>query len=391
MMKKAYLLLLLLFLLPCAAQAQEAKDITHQSKILVQGGKKSREPMTDRKYMTSWVGKDQDEVDITIKLPEGETGGGLYICWGVRPESWTLYHDTQIAARSGGNGFAHEFVPFEGDSVRLSMRTPPGVRPSIVEMFVLSRGETPAWVQRWQPTQEKADLLVLVAHPDDELLFMGGTIPYYLHDRQKSVVVCYMTCANTMRQSEMLNGLWAMGVRHYPVIGAFPDSGAKNMEKMLAKWGGDQARAYAVELYRRFQPQVVLSHDVKGEYGHYAHMVCAQLAQYAAENAGNKEIFPESARQYGVWQASKLYLHLYPDNPIRMDWNQPLSSLGGKTPLEVAELGYAQHRSQRAQHKMGMDKNYDSSLFGLAYTLVGLDDRGNDFFENVPPRAELMK
>ena len=37
--------------------------------------------------------------------------------------------------------------------------------------FVFGEGELPDWVQRWEPTVEKADLLVLATHPDDELIF----------------------------------------------------------------------------------------------------------------------------------------------------------------------------------------------------------------------------
>lgn len=43
------------------------------------------------------------------------------------------------------------------------------------EVFVFSDGELPDWVQQWEPTPKKADLLLLVAHPDDELIFFGGS------------------------------------------------------------------------------------------------------------------------------------------------------------------------------------------------------------------------
>ena len=70
---------------------------------------------------------------------------------------------------------------------------------------------------------EKADLLFLIAHPDDELLFTGGAIPTYAVEKGKQVAVAYLTPSNTTRRSEALNGLWAMGVRNYPIFGEFSD------------------------------------------------------------------------------------------------------------------------------------------------------------------------
>ena len=74
----------------------------------------------------------------------------------------------------------------------------------INEVFVFGDGDLPDWVQRWEPTPEKADLLLLVAHPDDELIFFGGTIPTYAVERGMNVVVAYMSYSNTTRRSELL-------------------------------------------------------------------------------------------------------------------------------------------------------------------------------------------
>lgn len=84
------------------------------------------------------------------------------------------------------------------------------------EVFVFSDGDCLDWVQQWEPTPKKADLLLLVAHPDDELIFFGGTIPTYAVEKNMNVVVAYMSYSNTTRRSELLNGLWHMGLRQYP-------------------------------------------------------------------------------------------------------------------------------------------------------------------------------
>lgn len=63
----------------------------------------------------------------------------------------------------------------------------------IAEIHLFGEGELPSWVQTWKPFEGKADLLVLSAHGDDELLFFGGVIPYYAGEKQMNVIVCYLT------------------------------------------------------------------------------------------------------------------------------------------------------------------------------------------------------
>jgi len=62
----------------------------------------------------------------------------------------------------------------------------------INELIVLSSGERPDYIQVWEPTFEKADLLLVIAHPDDEYIFFGGVIPYYGAEKGKDVLVAYI-------------------------------------------------------------------------------------------------------------------------------------------------------------------------------------------------------
>lgn len=240
-------------------------------------------------------------------------------------------------------------------------------------------------MQRWNPTPQYADLMFLVAHPDDELLFMGGAIPTYAVEQQRKVVVAYMCHSNTTRRSELLNGLWAMGVRDYPVIGDFWDSYTTSLKVARKKWEQNKALAYVVELYRKYRPKVVVTHDFDGEYGHGMHKLTAELAQQAYVKAADSEAFPDSLKIYGEWQVQKLYAHLYPENQIKFDWTVPLQSMGGKSSIELATEAYALHVTQRGT-KFTMETTaveYDNSLFGLVASEVGLDVRHDDFLENV--------
>lgn len=375
---------LLLPAVPARAVAQEARDITRKCRLIMPGGVKSRDSVTDKMYKTAWVSAKGRKTSIRIELPSGFEGGGLYLCWGKRPESWTLYQDGQEVARSDSYGFAHEYVPVTGGgTLRLSMQASEKTKITLGELFVLEGENPPDWAQRWQPTHETADLMVLVAHPDDELLFMGGAIPYYELVRNKRVVVCYLTCANHLRQSEMLNGLWSMGIRHYPVIGHFADQSLGTKAKTYRLWGKDKVQNYVVELVRKYKPKVLIGHDVNGEYGHAAHRVASELAAYVFEAAAKDTVHTKSAKEYGTWEISKLYLHLLKKDAVEMDWKTPYDELGGKTPLQLAEEAFKLHRSQQKRHRMGLNSNYDSTKFGLAGTRVGKDEKKNDFFEHI--------
>ena len=256
---------------------------------------------------------------------------------------------------------------------------------ALSELFVTAGAEPPPWVQRWAPPLERADLLVLVAHPDDELLWMGGALPYYAAGRGMDVAVAYMTGSNYLRRSEGLNGLWAADIRHYPHVAGFKDRRAEGARGTMALWGGEEkAVGYVTALIRRLRPRVMLSHDLNGEYGHPAHKATAQAAVTAAENAHRSDFHPDSAGAYGLWRPLKLYLHLYPEDRILMDWETPLASLGGRSPLDVAADAFRMHASQKNNWRIEATGPLSASDFGLFQSLVGEDRHQDDFFENVP-------
>ena len=383
------LLLLLTGLLPVSAVAQEGREITGKCHITMPGRRAERNKAFDRKYKSAWTRMGTRATHIEIALPKGTKQGGVYLCFAKEPKRLRLLQgkDETLLHESEGPGFAHQYIPFEGNGRLLLEMEPVGKEGmAISELYVFSGEQPPDWVQRWQPRLERADLLVLVAHPDDELLWMGGAIPFYAQERGKDVAVAYMTCANAMRRSEMLNGLWAAGIRHYPYIGAFRDKRMPTMRDSWRIWGGEEhVTAHVADLYRRLKPQVVISHDLKGEYGHPAHIITARAATAALEAAADATRFPQSAAAHGTWDVPKLYLHLYEDNALEIDWRRPIAAMGGKTALAICEEAFQQHRSQRANFAVKVDGKYSAARFGLYRTLVGLDRDRDDFFENIPP------
>ena len=178
-----------------------------------------------------------------------------------------------------------------------------------------------------------------------------------------------------------------------PVIGNVWDKYSKKLDTAYKAWGKTATYKYVTGLFRTYRPEVVVTHDVNGEYGHGAHRACADACRicvsYAADEAKWKDL-GES------WQVKKLYLHLYNENAMVMDWDAPMASFGGMTGFEAAEGMYAFHVSQHAagqKNEKGVFEVFrveprDSACscyrFGLAFSMVGEDVFKNDFFENIP-------
>ena len=385
-------LLTLLALSLSVAFAAEANDITEDCKFKVCSSGRKYTLMTDKKYTSYWESNKIKTPWIAITAPEGKPIAGLYVCFGNMPESWEIQTSDDgkdwFTAVPGDTRFLHAYIalPQPAQHVRLAVTSEKKTALRINDLFVLSEGDLPDWVQVWQPTEEKADILFLSTHPDDELIFFGGAIPTYAVEQQRKVVVAYFTRSNTTRSSELLNGLWHMGVRTYPVIGNFKDSYAKNLKAAYKSAGGKgKVNEWIVGLYRQYKPEVVVTQDTNGEYGHKQHMMIADAAQNCIALAANEDEFTASTIAYGTWQVKKLYLHLYPENQITFDWTVPLKSMNGATGIELAEEAYTLHKTQ-ASSGMSVTETgtkYDNRVFGLAFTTVGEDVRKDDFLENI--------
>ena len=259
---------------------------------------------------------------------------------------------------------------------------------SIGEVALYSAGSLPEGVHDWQPPAEKADLLVISAHCDDELLYFGGTIPTYAGERGLTVQVAYMANEERLRMDEAMNGLWLCKVTNAPVLVGMKDAYTETLEAAEKRWGRDETVAAIVTLIRRFKPEVIVTHDLEGEYGHGAHRLTASCTLEAVSAAADGSLYPESAEQYGAWQTKKLYLHLYDTGAITMDWRVPLAAFDGLTALDIANQAYDCHVSQQEFHQNVYDTgDFTSAEFGLAYTQVGQDEAGGDFFEHILPEA----
>lgn len=379
----------LLLAAPTFSRAEEetsAQDVTTRSESAAKEDGKAVKRTRDGKLET---------------YAEYEPGQAFSLVWDAEAHVRTVYvkwyaqPDCAILVQADENGLELSRETLENPNYNdcyailpeartLSLSCESGMQ--IAELSLYSEGTLPEGVYDWLPPVDKADLLVVSAHCDDELIYFGGTIPYYAGEKGLAVQVAYMANADRARVDEALNGLWHAGVRNAPVFLPLKDVYTETLRLALLNWGEEETTKTLVGLIRRFRPEVIVTHDLEGEYGHGAHRATAYCMMQAVPQAASEAAFPDSAAEYGVWQAQKLYLHLYPENMITMDWNTPLSAFGGKTALEIANEAYHMHVSQLEYHKnVAEDGDYSSLLFGLALTTVGEDEAKDDFFEHIDP------
>lgn len=365
-----------------------ARDVTGLCDFSVYCRTGEKPFLTDSSYATFW--RSTPRGWLRVRTPADQPAAGIYVSWAEVMVDWAIQvpggEGTWVdLILSSEDRFYNQFIPLPGlTDFRLECRTPRGSDKmmSVSEIRVFTQGRLPDWVQVWKRMEGDADLMLLSAHPDDELLWFGGTLPLYAGEMKKKVIVACLVNTAAARKSEMLDGLWLCGVREYPVTGEFRDGYSMSLSDIYKRWGEGTVLRKIVSLIRTYRPKVLLTHDLRGEYGHGAHRVCADAAVKAFKLAADPLFRPGTLEP---WQVSKLYLHLLSENPLRLDWRRPLGSFGGETSLSVAKRAFERHISQRRTEYQVLDTGpYDCSLFGLHSSMVGPDTELDGFFENIP-------
>ncbi len=361
----------------------------------------------DKAYFAAWNGS-------TIHLTSETSFSSLYIMFYVEYGEYTITDNTSgDSITAGQNRFLHEFIRLPNATTSVTITFPRGY-VAISEIRAFTAG-TPAGVQIWEPPLEGGcDLLLMSTHGDDEHLFFAGILPMYACEQNYDVQVCYFTDHREWtkdRCHEMLNGLWAVGVRNYPHFGSFPDFRLDDREATYLQYetmGVTKTMMldFCVEQIRRFRPQVVVGHDFKGEYGHGMHQVYADQVSQAIYLTNDPNYFPSSAERYGLWDVPKTYFHVYPENSVELELDTPLQSFAGMTAFDVSRyVGFPQHVSQQIYTtfthwvygpnlEVTNSKDitrYSPRYYGLYRTTVGPDVEKNDLMENTKTYNERKR
>ena len=182
----------------------------------------------------------------------------------------------------------------------------------------------------------KADILVVVAHPDDE----GAATPYLARalDDGKRVAVVYGTSGGNggnevgseqasalgeVRQIEARKANAYLGINNVWFLRG-KDTASQNVLQSLANWGHGECLEELVRLIRLTRPEVILTF-LPGTFigeDHGDHQAAGVLATEAFDLAGDPTVFPEQVagptrrletflENLRPWQTKKIYY--FPD------------------------------------------------------------------------------
>ncbi len=270
----------------------------------------------------------------------------------------------------------------------------------------LMDSQSPAQGFDWLPPTNKIVLLAVWAHPDDEGIWGGGSLPYYSQVvNVPTMLVCMTASWGTVRGDELQCAAWTYGLRYSPVFGQFKDIDSNiatnnpytnTIDMTWDYWadgvlegdGSDveagKARAinYVAEQIRRYRPDVIITHDLNGESGHDNHKATAYAVTHAFFVAADPDAAATNLIGLPPWQAQKLYVHLYSTNRLfHTHWETPYQVLTNLTPHQVANTGLTCHVSQGPSRWIsasvyppaGMYTAWPAEWWGLYASTVGPD------------------
>jgi N-acetyl-1-D-myo-inositol-2-amino-2-deoxy-alpha-D-glucopyranoside deacetylase len=179
-------------------------------------------------------------------------------------------------------------------------------------------------------------LLLVHAHPDDETINNGVTMAKYAAlGAQVTLVTCTRgeegevlvnELANLAsdkddklgehREIELKDAMDELGIKDFRFLGApskkWRDSGmmgtpANDRDDVFWQADLEEASNELVKIILEIKPQVLITYDVFGGYGHPDHIKAHRVAMRAAELAANQG-----------WQVSKIYWNTMPRSVIQM-------------------------------------------------------------------------
>ena len=183
-------------------------------------------------------------------------------------------------------------------------------------------------------------LLLVHAHPDDETINNGATMAKYVAEGAGvTLVTCtrgeegevlvpelahYAAGATDQlgphRETELADAMSALGVTDFRFLGApskkWRDSGMMGTEpnnRSDVFWNADldEAAGYLVKIILETKPQVMVTYDEFGGYGHPDHIQAHRVAMRAAELAA------DPAYNNGIsWEIEKIYWNITPRSVI---------------------------------------------------------------------------
>ena len=205
-------------------------------------------------------------------------------------------------------------------------------------------------------------LLLVHAHPDDETIGTGATMAKYAAEgAHVTLVTCTLGEEGEIvvpelehlaahkedrlgqhRITELADAMRVLGVADHRFLGGpgrWRDSGMMGEptnDRPDAFWQAslDEAVGELVKVIREVRPQVVVTYNENGGYGHPDHIQAHRVAVAGYEAAGDPGRYPDAG---DPWQPSKLYYTALPVSFLRMGFDA-LREMGEEAPFGVTSM-----------------------------------------------------
>lgn len=149
----------------------------------------------------------------------------------------------------------------------------------------------------WPKQTKDIEATVIVAHPDDETIFCGGTILSYPGWRWH--IVCVTMQIDTQRLQEFQNAMslyknYGVNINRYLTLEKV-DRNHILSETEIDEWKNS---IYQLNL----SPDIVFTHNIMGEYGHNHHMSLSKIVSGLFSNVwefvypGDEKISPQPTK-----------------------------------------------------------------------------------------------
>jgi mycothiol conjugate amidase Mca len=220
---------------------------------------------------------------------------------------------------------------------------------------------------------EPLTLMIVHAHPDDEVIGSGGTLAHYSDEGINTVLVTatlgeegeiVVSDLDTpenharlaeIRREELRKATEILGIKHQEFLG-YRDSGmvgrpSNEHPECFHQADLDEATGRLVRLVRAYRPQLLISYNAAGGYGHPDHIACHKVTLATFGAAADPARYPEAGP---AWMPLKLYEMSFPREPAQQGWEQ-MRERGLKTPLENSDFDITRFTVPLAQITTALD------------------------------------
>jgi LmbE family N-acetylglucosaminyl deacetylase len=182
----------------------------------------------------------------------------------------------------------------------------------------------------------RLSLLVVHAHPDDESLSTGGTLAKYAQKGVETFLVCctkgeegeYLNPSmdeaeiepdiSQVRMKELEEATRILGVKRVYFLG-YRDSGTAGKPSNLnpdALMNADmnEATGRLVRIIREVRPQVVITYNERGLYGHPDHIAANRITLSAIKASPDPSMYPEISLP--PWRPLRLFYIAIPTSRL---------------------------------------------------------------------------